>query len=225
MEEKKSSDLKVFILVFILVICAAVVAYFYLYMPLARERDDLLRENYDLEYRLIELKNMAVDKDDFIKGINESRNSIQEVLNIYSAGNTPEKSIMMVNSMEKEVGIKLPDLNFSQANTLTTVDMPLVSQDAEGKYAIGYYNVTLLQEGLTMNYSCTYEQLKRLIDFVNVYPERMNIESITMSYDSETGGVRGSIALNLYAVTGTGKEYTEPDISGLSMGVNNIFKQ
>ena len=46
-----------------------------------------------------------------------------------------------------------------------------------------------------------------------------------MSYDSTNGGLQGSLVLNLYAVTGTGKEYVAPDISGLSMGVGNIFKQ
>lgn len=225
MTEKKGSDLKVFFVVFVLVILAAVLAYFYLYMPKVEERDALLRENYELESRLIELKNMAVDEDVFVKGINDSRDSIQQVLNNYSAGNTPEKSIMMINSLEKQIGIKLPNLSFSEPRTVTTVEMPMVSQNEEGKYVTSYYKVSLLQENLTTSYECDYEQLKKLIDFVNDYPERMNIESITMAYDSTTGGLKGNLVLNLYAVTGTGKEYTAPDISGLSMGVGNIFEQ
>lgn len=225
MEEKKGSNLKVFFLVFILVVLAAVLAYFYLYKPMAEERDALLKENYDLEYRLIELKNLAVNEDVFVEGINDSRNAIQQVLNNYSAGNTPEKSIMMINSLEKQIGIKLPNLSFSEPRTVTTVDMPMVSQNEEGKYVTSYYKVSLLQENLTTSYECDYEQLKKLVDFVNSYPERMNIESITMSYDSTTGGLKGNLVLNLYAVTGTGKEYTAPDISGLSMGVGNIFEQ
>jgi len=225
MTEKKGSDLKVFFVVFVLVILAAVLAYFYLYMPKVEERDALLRENYELESRLIELKNMAVDEDVFVKGINDSRDSIQQVLNNYSAGNTPEKSIMMINSLEKQIGIKLPNLSFSEPRTVTTVEMPMVSENEEGKYVTSYYKVSLLQENLTTSYECDYEQLKKLIDFVNDYPERMNIESITMAYDSTTGGLKGNLVLNLYAVTGTGKEYTAPDISGLSMGVGNIFEQ
>lgn len=225
MTEKKGSDLKVFFVVFVLVILAAVLAYFYLYMPKVDERDALLRENHALETRLIELKNLAVNEQDFIDGINDSKESIQQVLNNYSAGNTPEKSIMMINSLEKKIGIKLPNLSFSEPRTVTTVDMPMVSQDEAGKYVTSYYKVSLLQETLTTNYECDYEQLKDLVDFVNDYPERMNIESITMAYDSTTGGLKGNLVLNLYAVTGTGKEYVAPDISGLSMGVGNIFEQ
>ena len=225
MTEKKGSDLKVFFVVFVLVILAAVLAYFYLYMPKVEERDALLRENYALETRLIELKNLAVNEDVFVEGINDSKESIQQVLNNYSAGNTPEKSIMMINSLEKKIGIRLPNLSFSEPSTVTTVDMPMVSQDEAGKYVTSYYKVSLLQETLTTSYECDYKQLKDLIDFVNDYPERMNIESISMAYDSTTGGLKGNLVLNLYAVTGTGKEYVAPDISGLSMGVGNIFEQ
>ncbi len=224
MEEKKGNDLKVFFLVFILVILAAVAAYFRLYMPLVEKKVELEDQQFELEFHKITLRNLTVNEDIYIRGINDSSEKITEVLNNYSAGNTPEKSIMMVNSMEREVGIKLPNIGFSQPNLVTTVKMPMASLTENGEYTIAYYDVSLLQESLSMNYSCTYEQLKKLIDFVNAYPERMNIESMSMTYDSETGGLKGDVSLNLYAVTGTGKEYAAPEISGLSLGETNIFQ-
>lgn len=227
MENKKSNgnDVKAFFLVFILVIIAAVLAYFYLFMPLAEKRNTLLTENHDLDERLINLKNMAVDEDLFKIGINESNKTIKQVMNHYSAGNTPEKSIMMIDSLEQKVGIRLPNLSFSQPEVISTVKMPLVTENADGTYTIVYYDVNLLRETLSTNYACTYEQLKKMIDYINAYPERMNIDSISVTYDSETNGLKGNVTLNLFAVTGTGKEYTEPNISGLSMGTDNIFGQ
>lgn len=227
MDKKKtnSNDVKAFFLVFVLVIIAAVIAYFYLYLPLAERRNELLVENHDLDNRRINLLNMAVDEDVFKLGINESGKTIKQVMNHYSAGNTPEKNIMMVERMEREVGISLPSLSFSQPTVLSTVQMPMVSEDAEGNYNIEYYNVELLHETLSTSYACTYEQLKKMVDYINAYPERMNIESISIAYDSENNGLKGNLTLNLYAVTGTGKEYTAPDISGLSMGTGNIFGQ
>lgn len=227
MENKKSNgnDVKAFFLVFILVIIAAVLAYFYLFMPLAEKRNTLLTENHDLDERLINLKNMAVDEDLFKIGINESNKTIKQVMNHYSAGNTPEKSIMMIDGLEQKVGIRLPNLSFSQPEVISTVKMPLVTENADGTYTIVYYDVNLLRETLSTNYACTYEQLKKMIDYINAYPERMNIDSISVTYDSETNGLKGNVTLNLFAVTGTGKEYTEPNISGLSMGTENIFGQ
>ncbi len=224
MEEKKGSDLKVFFMVLILVVLAAVVAYIYLYMPLVEKRDALRQENYELEYRLIELKNMAVDEDVFVKNITQSREQIQKVLNNYSAGNTPEKSTMMINQLEQDLGIKFPNLGFGEAEELTTVKMPLISESGNGEYSIAYYDVSLLKENLSTSYNCSYEQLKQMATFISEYPERMNIESITMAYDTESGNLKGNLTLNLYAVIGTGKEYVAPDISGLSLGENNIFQ-
>ena len=228
MENKKSNgnDVKAFFLVFILVIIAAVLAYIYLYMPLVERRNTLLTENHELDVRHITLQNLIAEKeDDFKADINEASKAIKKVMNHYSAGNTPEKSIMMIDSLEKKVGIQLPNLTFSQAEVISTVTMPIVTEDAATGYAIGYYDVNLWRETLSTNYACTYTQLKKMIDYINAYPERMNIESISIAYDSETNGLKGNLTLNLFAVTGTDKEYKAPDISGLSMGTGNIFGQ
>lgn len=227
MENKKSSgnDVKVFFLVFVMVIIAAVLAYVYLYMPLVEKRNTLLTENYTLDERLINLRNMAVDEEVFKKGIDDSNKSLKTVMNHYSAGNTPEKSIMMIDYMEKEVGLRLPNLSFTQPTVISTVKMPMVTETADSSYAIDYYDVNLLKETLSTNYACNYTQLKKLIDFINAYPERMNIEAITIAFDSETSGLKGNLTLNLFAVTGTGKEYVAPEINDLSMGTGNIFGQ
>lgn len=227
MENKKTNgnDVKAFFLVFILVIIAAVLAYVYLYMPMAEQKSTLEKENYDLDVRLINLKNLAVEEDVFKMGINEANKSLKKVMNHYSAGNTPEKSIMMVDYMEKEVGLRLPNLSFTQPSIISTVRMPMVTETEDAGYSIFYYDVNLWRETLTTNYACDYTQLKKLINFVNAYPERMNIDAITIAFDSETNGLKGNLTLNLYAVTGTDKEYTAPDISGLSLGTGNIFGQ
>lgn len=227
-EKKKGSNVKAFVLIFVLVILVAVVSYVYLYRPLAEKRDVLVKENHELNTRLIELKNLKTQQEKNYKdGIIASQAKMQQTLNHYSAGNTPEKSIIMVKAMEEKdnVGVNLPNLSFSKPSLLTTVKMPIISESEAGEYSIGYYDVSLWRETLSSNYKCTYEQLKKMIDFVNNYPERMNIESIQIAYNSEDGGLTGDMTINLFAVTGTGKEYVEPDISGLSMGVGNIFGQ
>ncbi len=224
MENKKSSnDIKVFFLVFVLVILAAVLAYFYLYMPLTEDRNDLLKENHALETRLITLKNLTQEEPTFVKGITESNKAMESVLNKYSAGNTPEKSIMMTARMEEEVKIHFPDLSFTQPSVVSSVQMPVVTKNESGEYSTTYYDVNLLKETLTTSYVCTYEQLKKMIDFINGYPERMNIQSITIAYDSETKGLKGSLTINLFAVTGTDKSYLPPEIKALRFGKENVF--
>ncbi|MGN1083670.1 MAG: hypothetical protein ACI4QX_01585 [Lachnospiraceae bacterium] len=222
-KKKKGNELQIFLLMLVLVVLMALVALNYLYRPLAEERKALQEENYNLNVRLIELTNMAIEEGNYKDGINKSRAALSEVLNRYSAGNTPEKSIVLVNRMEAELGMKIPNVSFSTPSTLTSVKMPVVKDTGEESYSIEYYDVNLLTETLSMNYSCSYDQLKKMVDFVNAYPERMNIESISVSYDSETSELTGNLVLNLYAVTGTDKVYTEPKVENIRLGEDNIF--
>lgn len=223
MEKKMGKEIQKFLLMLVLVVLLAVVAVIYLYMPLLEERNAMVAENIKLNERWIELKNMSRDKEVFKEKINASRTEISKVLNRYGVGNTPEKSIMLVTRMEAEVGVKIPSVTFSAPTVLTSVETPMIEDTGEGTYNIQYTNIDLLTETLTMNYSCTYEQLKKLIDFINAYPERMNIKSISVSYDSETSNLSGALTLNLFAVTGTDRVYTEPKIEDIRLGEDNIF--
>lgn len=223
MEKKMGKEIQKFLLMLVLVVLLAVVAIIYLYMPLLEERNAMIAENVKLNERWVELRNMARDKEIFKERINASRAEISKVLNRYGVGNTPEKSIMLVTRMETEVGVKIPSVTFSAPTVLTSVETPMIQNTEDGKYDIQYTNIDLLTETLTMSYECSYEQLKKWIDFINAYPERMNIKSVSVSYDSETSNLSGTLTLNLFAVTGTDRVYTEPKIEDIRLGEDNIF--
>ncbi len=227
MEKKKGNEMQIFLLMLVLVVIMVFVAVNYLYRPLLDERQALRDENYELNKRYIELYNMTANEEFWKDEINKSREAITEVLDRYSPGNTPEKSIKFVSDMERELEMRVPNVSFSSANMLTSVKMPMVQDLGEGNesYSIQYYDVNLLKETLSYNYSCDYDQLKKMADYINAYSERMNIESISVNYDSETNALAGNIILNLYAVTGTDKQYVEPDISDIRLGEDNIFAQ
>lgn len=225
MEKKKGNEMQIFLLMLALVVIIVIVAINYLYRPLLAERQALRDENFELNKRYIELYNMGVNEDYWKDEINKSRDAISKVLDRYSAGNTPEKSIKFVSDMEADLEMRVPDVTFSAPNLLTSVTMPMVQDMGEesGSYAISYYDVSLLKETLSFNYSGDYDQLKRMSDYINANPERMNMESITVNYNSETNLLDGNIVLNLYAVTGTDRQYEEPDITGIRLGEENIF--
>lgn len=225
MEKKMGNEIQKFLLMLVLVVIMAVVAVMYVYLPLVEDKNAMVEENVALNTRWIELQNMARDTEVFKEGIAASRTEISKVLSRYGAGNTPEKSIMLVTRMESEVGMKIPSVSFSTPSTLTSVEIPMIHDMEDGLYNITYSNVNLLTETLTLSYNCTYQQLKTMVDFVNAYPERMNIKSISVAYDSETGNLSGSLVLNLFAVTGTDKVYEEPAIEDIRLGEENIFAQ
>lgn len=81
----------------------------------------------------------------------------------------------------------------------------------------GYY------AAITVSYDATYIGLKSMIEYVNEYPDRMTIVSSSCSFDNETGRITGDMTINMYFLTGTDKEYIEPEFEGVPRGVLNIF--
>lgn len=81
----------------------------------------------------------------------------------------------------------------------------------------GYYAT------IGINYEASYTGLKDMIEYVNTYEDRMTISDTSASFDSETGGLSGTMTLNMYYLMNTGKEYIPPEFEGISKGVTNIF--
>lgn len=83
--------------------------------------------------------------------------------------------------------------------------------------------ITGYQTSVVLSYQATYEGLKKCIDYINDYKERMNISALTASFDSTTGNLTGTVTVTMYALYGAGKRYTPPQISGVKLGTDNIF--
>ncbi|MDD6254825.1 MAG: hypothetical protein PUA82_02290 [Eubacteriales bacterium] len=89
------------------------------------------------------------------------------------------------------------------------------SSSDSNKYYLYKYPVTI-------SYTGTYSQLKSAVKFIEDYGERMTINDITSTYDETTGRITGTITLNMYTLTGTEKQYSDPNVSG-SLGNADIF--
>ena len=101
--------------------------------------------------------------------------------------------------------------NDASGNTST------MSGTAEGNGLKGY------QSSITINYQTSYSGLKKAIDFINNYYEKMRIQSITAAFDSTTGNLTGTIIIDLFMLSGEGREAEPFDINGIEIGTDNIF--
>jgi hypothetical protein len=140
--------------------------------------------------------------------------NMKAIMDQYGPGNTPEKSTKFLIDLSSATGMKIPTVSFSQEEQIfasTTVP----SSDGLGVYA--YHNT------LSITYNSTYQGLKDSVDFINNNSEKMNIQSLTASFDSETGNLSGAMIINLYSMTGTGKTYVPPVLDGVSVGNSSIF--
>ena len=53
--------------------------------------------------------------------------------------------------------------------------------------------------------------------------EKMSVGDVNIQFDKSTGKLAGTIVVNFYAMLGNGVAYKEPDTTGFTYGVNNVF--
>lgn len=69
----------------------------------------------------------------------------------------------------------------------------------------------------------TRKQILKAFDWITENSEPMALSAISLSFDSSTGKLSGTIVVNFFCLNGNGKAYEEPDISGIIIGNEDVF--
>lgn len=99
------------------------------------------------------------------------------------------------------------------ANSLGMIDESMVVKPD--------YN--LYQMPVSYDVKSSYRDLKTVISDILEDADKQNVSGLTLNFDQETGNLVGSLNVNRYYVTGTEKEYENPDAGNIKKGTNNIF--
>lgn len=198
----------------LLIVAIAAGAYYFGYVGFIEKANSVKQSNKAIEARISELNDKETQRDEWTQAIVKSDEDIKKLLVKYGPGNTPEKDIMFIRALEDASDMTVSSMTFTQ-------DTPLfVSEDLDEN---GNPVTELDSSMLSIAYSTTYEGLKKCMDFINGYEERMNVSTFTASTNQETGLVTGNMVLNLYGVKDANHKYEEPFVPGISLGVDNIF--
>lgn len=202
-----------YILLLLIVIIAAC-AYKFGYLTFSEKAEAVATENKVLEARLNELNEKETHRTEYAEVIANSDIKIAEILSKYGSGNTPEKSILFITKLEEAAKAEIPSVTFYdvQPSFISTA----ITEEGLPK-VVGY------STEMAISYTTTYKGLKKMIDFINGYNERMNVLSFTAVYNQETGGITGSMNIGLYSVSDANHAYVDPEASGVRLGTSNIF--
>lgn len=200
-------------LVIALLLVAA--SYKFFYSEDVKKADQLQAEINQKTERLNELNQKNANRAMYESGIADSKSIIETVLSVYGPGNTVEKSIMMIVEMCKMTGVTVTDIAFLDSTNVYSSEKLNENGDPETQ---------IFQGALQLKFSSGYTQLKKVIDYVNSYPERMNAENFTAEFDNETGRLAVAMKINLFSVTDDKHEYKDPVIEDIELGSTNIFK-
>lgn len=203
-------DLK--LILYLVGLVAFVVLYFVPRSNLNNEAADIRAQADELKPRLEELRAHEAQVPAYEASIQADKAYIDETAELYPNDVREETNIMYAVNLEKSVGLDVSSVSLASVSSIA--EMSKVGDETP---ILGYVSK------MTMNMTLSYAQLKAAVKYVTDTYETTTIDSVSMSYDSSTGGLYGSIAVNKYFITGLDNEYYETGIPSMNMGTSNIF--
>lgn len=229
-------DKKLLLLLFSLIFLA--ISYFFVFVPNNTKVSEIEEKNKQLDVRLQKLKVMKESEAEKIQEIEEFTNKRKAILVKFPDKVTQEKAITELVDIEKEgemdaatVGFNLNEefYNSKESDTTDTVQAEANTSETQSDDGIAntYTEATPLaayKTTMTINYNNTsLEGFQKIVEKVNKSKNKMAIESVTASFDAESGNLMGTMNLCLFSVDNSETKYEEPVISNMLIGMKSIF--
>ena len=229
MNTKLSMRDKKLLLIF-LGIAVFALGYFLVFHPQMDKAEALRAENVPLREKLNELKEIEENKDFYVSETAKYNDQVNAYLAMFPVDVKEEDAILLGKRMEDKLGISAAGMDFSDMQLVASMDgsASYSSQDDQSESGrtdidVSSEDVSLYRMQNTITFNCTYDELKNIVDFLASEKTRMTIDSVNVTFSSSTGELGGTIVVDMYAMTGTGQEYTEPNTSPVKSGNKNLF--
>lgn len=197
----------------VLVVLVVFVAFRFGYVPINEKAEAVAAENAELSAKISSLENIKANAEAYQTELNTANEGIEKIKNNFAADITPQQSIMMVRKLEQKAEVTVSNISFNEKENVYVSSY--VNENGE--------NVLADRSMLNISFDTTYDGLKKTMDFINTYEDRMNVESFSAAYNQETGKLIGTMNINIYSIVGLGKQYKEPAVDGIAISRDNIF--
>lgn len=232
----KKSDIN--ILLIVLGIGIAALAYFLVFTKLNDKTDTLKAQNASLQQEVDRLQDLANNKQQYLDDTATMQEKIDEIKAQYAAAYKPEDEVMYVRNLEKNFDttaytVAMPGT--APVEVVTTADTaaaPDATEEAstDGEEvattdtaATAAPEILLYKTPVTITFVASYNSIKDIVKVLNEDQMRKSIDTLSLTFDSESGDLSGTLLFNMYSLTGTDATYTEPEIPGVTFGTGNIF--
>lgn len=234
----KVSKRDIYLSIILIGLIIVLVSYFFGVSKLEEKTAKLESENRQLRTELQVLEEIQFNQKKYVEQNQQMRDAAAIFTQLFPARVLEEDQIMYASRMEDILGCY-----FSYVSTPATEYLNIEMGSRENRLA-GMSDITgaiaahsvpnpanmldastmLLGCATSENvFGCTYDQFKDMIMYITRDPELKSVNNVTVSYDSTTGNLNGTIVINHYSMTGTGVGYEPPRTNVTGWGVDCIF--
>ena len=246
----KVSKRDILILVGFIGILFFFVAFYWVLLPAQEKVEEMQAESIQLKQQITDLTIKTNNKETYLTEMDKMIKEIQDIYQVFPVNVKAEDVILMAINQELVSPMVVDSVNIEQLVPVSFEELVPPEEEHDYTYDLGENDVLGVDDELldsdgdavaaedsadaeidwlynrkaTFNYGVSYEGLKRSIRHIVDQPNRMAIETLTVTFDETTGLLIGSTTLNMYlAPYQAGKEYVQPDFSSVLLGTDNIF--
>lgn len=217
------SNAKVLLILLVILLLAG--SYMYVFKPNMEDKDALKAEVATLEERYNELKAKEANRETYITETAEFYVLFDEIVKEFPADLNQEVSVMFLKGVQEAVEFEIQSVGLGAPTEFYTLGAASVSEDPNTPVVEAATSGAAYQcysAKFPISYEGSYDGIKDFISYIMNYRYRMNIDSVSITYNADDDTYTGSVSLNAYAVSGEGRE---PDTVNVDVnnGVGNIF--
>ena len=226
-------------MIVILVGILLVMASYYLGYRTFKSRTDILKQqNQILESHIQTLEGISAEKDAYVAKTEEMQTSMNAIIQKFPSNMISEDIILYMRNLEQKTdsyvhNITIPAKQYVNITATAETDVLSSMEDVTGAIReYGFVNdgkvpdtrsMQLAQVDSAVNCSITYKGLKDIVTDITENDNRKSIDNISLVFNENTGDLAGSMTVIYYTLSGTGREYLQPTITGTSHGIECIF--
>ncbi len=234
----KVSKRDIYLCIILLGLIIVLVSYFFGVSKLEEKTETLESENSQLRAEMQVLEEIQIRQKQYVEENQQMRDTAAVFTQLFPAQVLEEDQIMYASHIEDIIGcyfsyVSTPDTEYlniemgSRENRLagmTDITGAIAAHSVVNPANMLDASTMLLGCATSENvFGCTYDQFKDMILYITRDPELKSISNVTVSYDSTTGNLNGTIIINYYSMTGTGVSYEAPRTNVTGWGVDCIF--
>ena len=192
--------------------------YFGVFSPYQAKTEEVRDEISALTPTLRELQGYQDHMSAYQAGIDESSATIETEMARYPADVRTEDLVMYAIYLEKDLDIDVTSIEFSDVAAIAQIDS--IAKTADG-YAIT--PLTAYQCSMTASCDLSYAELKSLLLYPGKAPARTTLGSVSVSFDSESGQLVGSVIFDKYFIASGSDPYVPTEVPKVELGTRDLF--
>lgn len=213
------------VLAFLLVL-AALAVYFMGYKP---KKEAYEQEKSQLNMQITALQNTIQENERYkdvkdllpaeLEKLDASRDGLYEA---FPQEMKEEDQILYLLYLEEVFGGEFAELGFTQSlyetlgqNTFQFGEVQPIQMLSDG--------AALQALDITLTYNASYDGFKKMVNYLATDSRVTSIRFATFNYDPVGQTLSGQLALRLYLLDATDREYTRPEIANPGTGKTNMF--